>query len=85
MSSIEALEHARYVHLSTHGRHNVVAPAFQSLFIAADQDSDGAVYSHELLRLEVIRENGGAFSPGTLQRISGQAEFVQLRELVLKD
>ena len=46
---IEALEHSRYVHLSTHGRHNVEAPAFQSLFIAPDQDSDGAVYSHELL------------------------------------
>jgi len=27
----------------------VVAPAFQSLFIAPDEDSDGVVYSHELL------------------------------------
>jgi CHAT domain-containing protein len=50
---IEALEHSRYVHLSTHGCHNVAAPAFQSLFIAPDQDSDGVVYSHELLSYDL--------------------------------
>ena len=32
---------------------NVVAPAFQNLFIAPDQDSDGVAYSHELLSYDL--------------------------------
>ena len=39
----EAMEHSRAIHIATHGRHNVDAAAFQSLFLApSDALRDGA-------------------------------------------
>lgn len=49
----EALQTSRYVHLSTHGRHNVEAPAFQCLYLTPDDESDGRIYAHELLSLDL--------------------------------
>jgi CHAT domain-containing protein len=49
----KALEHSRYVHLSTHGRHNVTAPAFQSLFIAPDIGDEGVLHSHEIFSFDL--------------------------------
>lgn len=46
---LEALVESRYVHLSTHGRHNVHAPAFQCLYLAPDGRSDGRLHAYELL------------------------------------
>jgi CHAT domain-containing protein len=50
---IEALEHSRYVHLSTHGRHCIEAPAFQCIYLAADEASDGRLFAYELLSLNL--------------------------------
>ena len=50
---IDALQRSRYVHLSTHGKHNVYAPSFQCLFLTPDQTSDGRFYAHELLSLDL--------------------------------
>lgn len=50
---IEALEHSRYVHLSTHGRHCIEAPAFQCVYLAADETSDGRLFAYELLSLNL--------------------------------
>lgn len=49
----EALESARYVHLATHGRHRAVAPAFQTLYLAPDGESDGRMASYEILDLDL--------------------------------
>ena len=46
---LNALHSSRYVHLSTHGRHNVVAPSFQSLYLTPDANSDGRLYAHEIV------------------------------------
>lgn len=50
---LQALTESRYVHLSTHGRHNVSAPAFQSLYLTPDGGSDGRLQAHELLSLDL--------------------------------
>src|SRR5262249_19666443 len=47
------LQSSRYVHISTHGLHNVVAPAFQCLYLAPDGESDGRLYAYELLALDL--------------------------------
>ena len=49
----EALLTSRFVHLSTHGFHNVAAPSFQCLFLAPEGDSDGRLYAHELLQMDL--------------------------------
>lgn len=49
----EALLNSRYVHLSTHGAHNISAPAFQCLFLAPKDDSDGRLYAHEVLKMDL--------------------------------
>ena len=48
----DALRHARYVHLSTHGKHNVVAPAFQCLYVSGDGSAD-RIFAYELLALDL--------------------------------
>ena len=48
-----ALADSRLVHLSTHGKHNVNAPAFQCLYVAPDKDSDGRLYAYELLQADL--------------------------------
>ena len=50
---IDALSSSRYVHLATHGQHNVNAPAFQSLFVAADGDAHSRLYAYEVLSLDL--------------------------------
>ena len=46
---LAGLRGARYVHFSGHGKLDVVAPAFQALFLAPQPSSDGRVFAHELL------------------------------------
>lgn len=46
---LEALRTSRYVHLSTHGVHNAVAPAFQSVQLSPDAFTDERFCAHELL------------------------------------
>lgn len=41
------------VHLATHGRHNVDAPAFQTLYLHPTDDSDGRLHAYELLGLDL--------------------------------
>jgi len=48
-----ALEHSRYAHIRAHGRHNVAAPLFQSLFLTPTQDHDGRFCAHEILPLDL--------------------------------
>ncbi len=48
-----ALRDSRVVHLATHGRHNVDAPAFQTLYLHPVADSDGMLHAYELLGLDL--------------------------------
>ncbi len=48
-----ALETARFAHLSTHGKHNVEAPAFQCLYLFPDGDSDGRLFAYEILSMDL--------------------------------
>jgi hypothetical protein len=48
-----ALTHSRRVHISTHGRHNVSAPAFQCVYVQPDKENDGVIYAYELLKLDL--------------------------------
>jgi hypothetical protein len=52
-AAFEALGTARYVHVSTHGEHNVDAPAFQLIYLAPGGGSDGRLFAHELLSLDL--------------------------------
>ncbi len=49
----DALENSRLVHLATHGRLDVDAPAFQCLYLTPDQTSDGCLRAHELLSMDL--------------------------------
>jgi hypothetical protein len=44
-----ALRTSRCIHLATHGRHDVTAPAFQSI-----QTSDGPLYAHQITSLDLL-------------------------------
>ena len=48
-----ALESRRYVHLRAHGRHNVDAPLFQTVFLAPGDGGDGQLRAHEVLGLDL--------------------------------
>lgn len=48
-----AMGDARYVHVSSHGVHNVAAPSFQTVFLAADDTSDGRLFAHEVSALDL--------------------------------
>jgi hypothetical protein len=50
---IAALQGSGVVHLATHGRHNVDAPAFQTLYLHPSRNSDGQLQAHELLGLDL--------------------------------
>ena len=50
---IRALESRRYVHLRAHGRHNVDAPLFQTVFLAPGDGGDGRLRAHEVLGLDL--------------------------------
>ena len=49
----EALENSRFVHLATHGRHNVDSPAFQCMYFTPDAQADGILYAHEILEYDL--------------------------------
>jgi CHAT domain-containing protein len=46
---LAALQATRYAHLSTHGLHNVDAPAFQCLYLTPENHSDGRLFAYEVL------------------------------------
>jgi CHAT domain-containing protein len=46
---VRGLAEARWLHVATHGRHQVAAPAFQALFLAPHGASDGIINAYELL------------------------------------
>jgi hypothetical protein len=48
-----ALQKFRYVHLRAHGRHNVDAPLFQTVFLAPSHGHDGRLRAHEVLPLDL--------------------------------
>lgn len=50
---ITALQSAPFVHLSTHGTHNRYAPAFQCLYLAPEESSDGRFFAYELIGLDL--------------------------------
>ena len=50
---VRALETRRYVHLRAHGRHNVDAPLFQTVFLAPGDGGDGQLRAHEVLGLDL--------------------------------
>jgi CHAT domain-containing protein len=50
-----ALESASVVHISTHGRHNVYAPAFQALYLWPTAESDGRLAAHEIATFDLSR------------------------------
>ena len=52
-AAVAALQDSRVVHLATHGRHNVDAPAFQTLYLHPGADSDGMLHAYELLGLDL--------------------------------
>jgi CHAT domain-containing protein len=49
---LDALQNARFVHVSAHGRHNVDAPWFQTLFLRGEGKA-GRLEAHELLGLDL--------------------------------
>ena len=49
----KALGRCSSVHLSTHGVHDLAAPAFQCLLLAPDDDSDGRYTAHEIGQLDL--------------------------------
>jgi hypothetical protein len=50
---VEALTGAVRVHLSTHGRHRVAAPAFQCIYLSPDHVTDGIFHAYEVLGLDL--------------------------------
>ena len=46
---VTALRDSRVVHVATHGRHNVDAPAFHTLYTHQGPGSDGMLHAYELL------------------------------------
>jgi CHAT domain-containing protein len=52
-AAVAALRDSGVVHLATHGRHNVDAPAFQTLYLYPSRESDGRLQAHELLGLDL--------------------------------
>lgn len=48
-----ALDSAMAVHIATHGRQNVAAPAFHSLYVTPAEGSDGRICAYELLSLDL--------------------------------
>jgi CHAT domain-containing protein len=50
---LEALQNCRYVHLATHGKQDVYAPAFHTVYLSPGPDSDGLLQAHEILELDL--------------------------------
>ena len=48
-----ALQTCRFVHLRAHGKHNVDAPLFQTVFLAPGAGHDGRLRAHEVLPLDL--------------------------------
>ncbi|MEK7466634.1 MAG: CHAT domain-containing protein [Planctomycetota bacterium] len=54
-ATFAALSDSRFVHVSTHGRHNYEAPALHLVYMAADSDSDGRLFAFEVPTLDLRR------------------------------
>ena len=52
-ATVDALRSSQVVHISTHGRHNVDAPVFQTLYLHPTADTDGRLHAYELLGLDL--------------------------------
>jgi hypothetical protein len=50
---VEALQSARWVHLRAHGRHDVDAPMFQTVFLSPGDGDDGQLRAYEVLGLDL--------------------------------
>jgi hypothetical protein len=50
---LAGLTSSYWAHLSTHGRHNVAAPAFQSLYVTPDQHFPGRLEAHDVLGFDL--------------------------------
>jgi hypothetical protein len=50
---ISALESSRYVHLSTHGEQNAVAPSFHRLFMSPDETGADTLRAYEIHKLDL--------------------------------
>lgn len=50
---MQALTTSERIHVAAHGRHNVVAPSFQSIYLSSDETSDGVVFAHDLLTMDL--------------------------------
>lgn len=50
---VPALQSARYVHIATHGQHNVTAPAFQFVQLYPDASDDGRLFAYEVAALDL--------------------------------
>jgi CHAT domain-containing protein len=50
---VTAMQTARYVHLSTHGQHNVTAPAFQFVQLYPQGNDDGRLFAYEVAALDL--------------------------------
>lgn len=50
---VPALQSARYVHIATHGQHNVTAPAFQFVQLYPDAGDDGRLFAYEVAALDL--------------------------------
>jgi len=71
---LTALGQSRYVHISTHGEQNEVAPAFHCLYLTPDSSGDDKLYAYEidglnLSGIEVVTLSAcqtalGRFDPG---------------------
>jgi len=48
-SVLDVLSRSRRVHIAAHGRHNVMAPAFQNIYLSAGPGNDGRLFAHQIL------------------------------------
>jgi CHAT domain-containing protein len=52
-AAMTAFSESSVVHLATHGRHNVDAPAFQTVYLHPTTESDGRLHAYELLGVDL--------------------------------
>ncbi len=50
---MNTMRNSAMVHIATHGRHNLVAPVFQCIYVQPDAASDGIIYAYEFLEMDL--------------------------------
>lgn len=50
---VQAAPETRYLHIRAHGRHNVGAPLFQTVFLSPSDGDDGRLCAHDVLRMDL--------------------------------